>query len=130
MKIKIGIIALILIMLFASSSFAIYKPATITKTITSSVAAVAILTTGDVSKLPYKVIAVKNSTGGTTTSFEVYASTNEASWYTLDVTTFGSITAGSSKVLSLTGYPIEYFKVSGILTGNGISTPEVVFRGN
>jgi hypothetical protein len=107
-----------------------YVPATVATTITTTDATDVFTSDNllDPASWTNKLFMITNV--ATSASFIVYMSTDEATWFEVDSTTFSGMNSASAEFLSLNDYPIEYMKVTGALDIGGIATPEVIFRGS
>jgi len=128
-------LAIAMIVMVAGSAFAgttvvrgaYNSGSAITTTLTSSTTAVAILATGSNAYYGNKTFTIYNPTGGTTTLFTIEGSADNSHWFTIDAT--GNVAAAAGAYKAVINTVVPYMRVRGVLTGNGVSTPECYWFG-
>lgn len=105
---------------------AVYEPSAATTTITTT-AATTVFTSANIKSHLNKTIFLKQV--GDTSSYTVWVSPDNSSWYSYNTTTFANKANGTNTALAISGVFGNYWKVTGVLdAAGGISTPEVIFR--
>lgn len=133
------ILAVAMIAMVAGSAFALANPTVVRgsynyatptpTTLTSTTAAVVILSTGSYPYYVDKTFTIYNPTGGTTTLFTIEGSADNSHWFTIDAT--GTVAAAGSDYYAVVGTVLPYFRIRGIVVAasTGISTPECSWFG-